>query len=141
VDSGCERVAHMVQASWFVLPPGPEFFYRRHHGDYKVLPPYRSDCAGSGPSRAPIEFLYPTAGTRIYIPMDLAETKSRVVFEAVHRERETTLHWHLDDSYIGSTRTFHQRALDIPVGTHSVTVVDPQGNRLSRQFEVLAQER
>lgn len=141
VDSGCERVAHMGQANWFVLPPGPEFFYRRHHGDYKVLPPYRSDCAGSGPSRAPIEFLYPTAGTRIYIPMDLAETKSRVVFEAVHRERETTLHWHLDDAYIGSTRTFHQRALDIPVGMHSVTVVDPQGNRLSRQFEVLAQER
>ncbi len=141
VDGSCERVAHMAHVNWFVLPPGPEFFYRRHHGDYKVLPPYRSDCAGSGPTRGPIDFLYPTAGTRIYIPVDLAETKSRVVFEAVHRERETTLHWHLDDAYIGSTRTFHQRALDVPVGPHTITVVDPQGNRLSRPFEVLAQER
>lgn len=141
VDSGCERVAHMHHADWFVLPPGQEFFYRRHHGDYRVLPPYRADCAAAAPARGPIEFLYPTPGTRIYIPVDLAETRSRVVFEAVHRERETTLHWHLDDTYVGSTRTFHQRALDVPVGQHTITVVDPQGHRLSRQFEVLAQER
>ena len=141
VDSSCERVAHMIQADWFVLPPGQEFYFRRHHGGYRPLPPYRSDCAGGGPARNPIEFLYPTPGTRIYIPVDLAEAKSRVVFEAVHRDRDSTLHWHLDDHYVGSTRTFHQRALDIPVGPHTVTVVDPQGQRLSRQFEVLAQER
>lgn len=141
VDSSCERVAHMNHANWFVLPPGQEFFYRRHHGDYRVLPPYRADCAAAAPARGPIEFLYPTPGTRIYIPVDLAETRSRVVFEAVHRERETALHWHLDDAYVGSTRTFHQRALDVPVGVHTITVVDPQGHRLSRQFEVLAQER
>ena len=141
VDSRCERVARMVHADWFVLPPGQEFFYRRHHGDYKVLPPYRNDCEAGGAVRGPIEFLYPTAGTRVYIPVDLAEAKSRVVFEAVHRERETTLHWHLDEAYVGSTRTFHQRALDVPVGLHTVTVVDPQGHRLSRQFEVLARER
>jgi len=141
VDSRCERVARMVHADWFVLPPGQEFFYRRHHGDYKVLPPYRRDCEAGGPVRGPIDFLYPTAGTRVYIPVDLAEAKSRVVFEAVHRERDTTLHWHLDEGYVGSTRTFHQRALDVPVGLHTVTVVDPQGHRLSRQFEVLARER
>ena len=141
VDSSCERVAHIAQADWFVLPPGQEFYFRRHHGVYRPLPPYRGDCTGGGPARSPIEFLYPTPGTRIYIPVDLAEAKSRVVFEAVHRDRDTTLHWHLDDSYVGSTRTFHQRALDIPVGPHTVTVVDPQGQRLSRQFEVLAQER
>jgi len=141
VDSRCERVARMVHADWFVLPPGQEFFYRRHHGDYKVLPPYRSDCEAGAPVRGPIDFLYPTVGTRIYIPVDLAETKSRVVFEAVHRERDTTLYWHLDEAYIGSTRTFHQRALDVPVGRHTITVVDPQGHRLSRQFEVLARER
>lgn len=141
VDSSCERVAHMAHADWFVLPPGQEFFYRRQHSDYRVLPPYRGDCSAAAPARGPIEFLYPTPGTRIYIPVDLAETKSRVVFEAVHREHEALLHWHLDDSYVGSTRTFHQRALDVPVGTHTITVVDPQGNRISRQFEVLARER
>ncbi|MFM9882565.1 MAG: penicillin-binding protein 1C [Burkholderiales bacterium] len=144
VHSECERVANMAHANWFVLPPASEYFYRRHHADYRILPPYRSDCdanAGMRGTRGPIDLLYPTAGTRIYIPVDLAEAKSRVVFEAVHRDREAMLHWHLDEAYVGTTRTFHQRALDASAGTHTITVVDQQGNRLLRQFEVLARER
>ena len=141
VNSECERVANMAYANWFVLPPGPESFFRRHHADYRILPPFRSDCAGGAATRNPIEFLYPSAGTRIYIPIDLAETKSRVVFKAVHRDREATLHWHLDDAFVGSTRIYHQRALDASAGHHTITVVDQQGNRMSRQFQVLAEER
>ncbi|MDH5204142.1 MAG: penicillin-binding protein 1C [Hylemonella sp.] len=144
VHSGCARVADMVLADWFVLPPGPELFYRRHHADYRALPPYRADCdepEQARGQRGPIDFLYPAHGTRVYIPVDLGERKSRVVFEAVHRDREAELHWHLDDTYIGSTRSFHQRALDASAGTHTITVVDAQGNRLSRAFEVLVRER
>jgi penicillin-binding protein 1C len=144
VHSECERIGEMVQANWFVLPPGPESFYRRHHAGYKVLPPYRADCDAQGAAssaKGPIEFLYPTPGTRVYIPVDLAEAKGRVVFEAVHRDRGATLHWHLDDAYLGATRTFHQRELDAAPGWHTITLVDSQGHRLSRQFEVLAQDR
>lgn len=153
VHSECERIGDMVQANWFVLPPGPESFYRRHHAEYRVLPPYRADCEAQAPqapqgalgstsaAKGPIEFLYPTPGTRVYIPVDLAETKGRVVFEAVHRDRNATLHWHFDDTYLGATRTFHRRELDASPGLHTLTVVDSQGHRLSRQFEVLTQER
>ena len=144
VHGECERVAAMTHADWFVLPPAQEFFYRRHHADYRVLAPYRADCeagVATRGTRGPIDFLYPGAGAKIYIPIDLAETRSRVVFEAVHRDREATLHWHLDDAYIGTTHTFHQRALDAPAGAHTITVVDLHGNRLSRQFEVLAREQ
>jgi penicillin-binding protein 1C len=47
------------------------------------------------------------------------------------------LFWHLDDQYVGATTAFHQQALDITPGTHVITVVDQDGNRLSRKFEVL----
>ena len=60
------------------------------------------------------------------------------MFEAVHRDRNATLYWHLDDRYLGSTSVFHQQALDVAPGPHVVTVVDEHGNRLARQFEVLA---
>jgi penicillin-binding protein 1C len=65
----------------------------------------------------------------------------RRVREAVHREPDAQLYWHLDDVFLGTTRTFHQLALDIPAGPHVVTIVDTAGNRLSRSFEVLARER
>ncbi|MEE9614549.1 MAG: penicillin-binding protein 1C [Thermodesulfobacteriota bacterium] len=140
----CESVSDMEHRSWFVLPPGQEFYYRRQHPEYRTLPPYRKDCqefvAASG-KRAPIGFLYPNVGTRLYIPTDLAEKKGKTVFEAVHRDRGATLYWHLDDLYLGSTRTFHQMAFDIRPGIHRITVVDKEGNRLSRKFEVLGKEQ
>jgi penicillin-binding protein 1C len=143
VHGGCERVARMRHVGWFVLPPGQEHYYRRHHADYRPLPPYRADCERQGTTRVGrglMDFLYPNLGTRLYIPMDLAEKKGRVVFEAVHRDPGVTLYWHLDEQYVGATRTFHQRALDIAAGAHQITIVDPQGNRLSRAFEVLGRE-
>lgn len=140
VHSRCESVNNMVHQSWFILPPGQEFYYRQQHGNYRTLPPYRKDCEAyitQQGKHSPIDLLYPVAGTRLYIPVDLAGKKSRTIFEAVHRNRDATLYWHLDNEYLGSTRVFHQQALDIHPGRHRVTVVDDQGNRLARSFEVL----
>lgn len=143
VHSQCEPVREMVHKSWFVLPPGQEFFYRKHHLDYELLPPYRDNCldwiAGAA-ERHPIGLLYPDLGTKVYIPVDLNGEKEEVVFEAVHRNRDTRLYWHLDEDYIGETKTFHQQALNIQLGIHRLILVDEQGNRLERQFEVLGKE-
>jgi penicillin-binding protein 1C len=138
VDSSCERIDRMRHENWFVLPPGPEFYFKRQHASYRSLPPYRSDCAGAASAaQSPMEFLYPNLGTRLYIPIDFNTQRGRTVFEAVHRDPNAVLHWHLDDRYVGETRVFHQQALDISAGPHVVTVVDDAGHRLSRRFEVL----
>ena len=84
-----------------------------------------------------MEFLYPNAAGRLYIPVELDGSRERTIFEAVHRDRGARLYWHLDGHYIGTTETFHQMALDVPPGQHLVTIVDTRGNRLSRAFEVL----
>ncbi len=144
VHSRCEPVSAMRHESWFVLPAGQAFYYRRQHADYRSLPPWRPDCAAlisSSSKQAPIEIIYPGAGTRLYIPVELGGRKSRVVFEAVHRDQNAQLYWHLDDQYLGQTRLFHQQALDITPGPHTLTLVDSQGNRTSRRFMVLARER
>jgi penicillin-binding protein 1C len=133
----------MVHRSWFVLSPGQEFYYRKHHAEYRPLPPLRKDCrriVSVKGSNGPIDFLYPNFGTRLFIPVDLGEEKGQTIFEAAHRRPDATLYWHLDQSYLGATTTFHQQALDITPGTHVVTVVDEQGNRLARRFEVLGKE-
>lgn len=141
VDSTCERVDRMRHGNWFVLPPAAEFYYRRQHASYRMLPSYRKDCAAArDEDQVPMDFLYPGVATRLYIPIDFGTQKGRAVFEAVHRNPGATLHWHLDDRYLGETRTYHQQALDIGPGSHTLTIVDAAGNRLSRRFEVLARE-
>lgn len=140
VHSGCEPVAAMRHASWFVLPPGQAHYYRKRHPEYRPLPPFRPDCrAQLAEGHSPIDLLYPAENTRVYVPVDLDGKPSRVVFEAVHRNPETQLYWHLDDEYLGTTRSFHQQALLPTAGVHTLTLVDEQGNRLSRRFEVLGQ--
>jgi penicillin-binding protein 1C len=54
---------------------------------------------------------------------------------------ETKLFWHLDDNYIGTTTRFHQMALNPSKGFHTITVVDEQGETITRQFEILEKER
>jgi penicillin-binding protein 1C len=136
VNGQCETPARMHHVSWFVLPAGQEYYYRRHAADYRPLPSYRADCAADD-KQTPIDFIYPNVGTRLYIPIDLAAKKGRTVFEAVHRDRNAKLYWHLDDRYLGATSVFHQQALDVAPGSHMITVVDELGNRLARRFEVL----
>ena len=141
VHGKCESVQAMSHETWFVLPPGQESFYRRWNAGYRPLPAYRADCAGTsaeGSASSPVDLLYPDNGTRVYIPVELGGRKGRAVFAAAHRNPDATLHWHLDDRYVGSTSVFHEKALDVAEGLHVVTVVDEMGNRARRGFEVLA---
>jgi len=144
VDSRCESVARMVHVPWFVLPPLPEYYFRRYHPEYRVLPPFRPDCAGlvqAESGRQVMSLVYPEVNTAVYIPVDLDGKPGQVVFEAVHRRPETTIYWHIDDRYLTATRQFHQIAVDPAPGPHLLVLIDEQGRRLERRFRVLNRSR
>jgi penicillin-binding protein 1C len=138
VDSECESPGDMRRTSWFVLPPAAEFYYRRVHAEYQPLPAMRGDCQARGTSRATLALLYPDVNGRVLIPEELDGSRGRTVFEAVHRRRDATIYWHIDDRYLGETHTFHQQSLDIDPGQHILTLVDDEGERVARRFQVLA---
>jgi penicillin-binding protein 1C len=132
----------MTHRPWFVLPPTLEYYYRGQHGDYRPLPPWQGGCreqADQG-AREIMEFLYPDAGGRIYVPVELDGRRGRAVLEVIHRSPRSQLYWHIDDDYITRTDLRHQLAIDLPPGPHRVTVVDAEGRRLSRVFEVMSKK-
>ncbi len=47
--------------------------------------------------------------------------------------RESELFWYIDDVYLGSTKTFHEKAISANSGFHLVTVVDELGNEIVRR--------
>ncbi len=140
VHGDCERVSRMQHKGWFSLPQGQAYYYQRYHPNYRPIPALRPDCrthiAAAG-AQGPMDLLYPLPATRIYIPIDLAEKKSRSVFEAVHARADAIIYWHLDNRYLSKTQVYHQQAIDIMPGEHVLTLVDDHGNRLVRRFEVL----
>jgi len=142
VDGACESPGRMTHASWFVLPAAQEYYFRRAHAEYRPLPAMRADCqvtiSERGGSRPALALLYPDANSRVLIPRELDGKQGRTVFEAVHRRRDATIYWHLDGEYLGETHTFHQQSLDMAPGSHILTLVDEEGERVARRFQVLA---
>lgn len=143
VHSQCERIAAIRGVKWFVLPPAMEWYYKRHHSDYRPLPSYRSDCmeAIDGFVTASMSLIYPGENGLIYVPIELDGQRGRTVFEAAHRDIHATIYWHLDGKYLGATRDIHQIALAPKPGEHMVTLVDENGERVQRKFAVLAKEQ
>jgi penicillin-binding protein 1C len=138
VTGECESPGNMRHANWFVLPPAEEYYFRRAHSDYRPLPDFRPDCAAGMDATAPLAIVYPNQNASVLIPRELDGRRGRTIFEAVHRRRGARIYWHLDDQYLGETHTFHQQSLDMEPGSHILTLVDDEGRRVARRFEVLA---
>jgi penicillin-binding protein 1C len=81
--------------------------------------------------------IYPKSITKIYVPVDLDGTSSGTIFRVAHRANDIAIYWHLDNTFIGTTKTFHQLAMTPSVGKHKLTLVDENGNRLEQMFEIL----
>jgi penicillin-binding protein 1C len=128
----------IVQDSVFLtLPPAMGHFYSRVRPDYAALPPLHPDCLG-GENRNPMQLIYPRHHARIYLPVDLQGQPSKTIFRAAHDRENALVHWHLNETYLGSTQRFHTMELAPAPGIHLLTLVDESGNRLEQTFELIA---
>jgi penicillin-binding protein 1C len=139
-ESGLRQVAlregsgeAVIRKKWFVLPPAEEWYYRRWNLDYRPPP-----AEGAAPQTLPLALFNPEPGAQVYVPIELDGRPGRIIFSAAHREDRALIHWHLDDAYLGFTTVFHELEARPSPGRHTLTLVDAQGNTLSRSFEVLA---
>lgn len=135
VTSGCESPELIRNVPWFVLPPAMEYFYRRKHPDYKMLPPPAPGC-----TNVPIpvmEFIYPSPSLKIFIPRDQTGSKTRIVAEIAHRNPSKKIFWHLDEDYLSVTRSLHQVEISAPPGNHVLSAVDEDGNTARVAFDVI----
>ena len=112
----------------FVLTPAMEWFYRPHHPEY-------AGARSALPSQE-IEFIYPHSGTTLYLPRQLSGQVEGAVFRVAHHRSDATLWWHLDQTYVGETRFFHELRLAPASGKHTLTVVDGDGNSATIRFTV-----
>jgi penicillin-binding protein 1C len=142
VNSDCERVTDIRNINWFVLPPVLEYYYKQKHSDYHVLPPFRTDCSNLIHKKrsSVMSIVYPDESGQIYIPRILGGEKGKAVFELVHRKNDLNVYWHLDEEYVGVTREIHQMEFAPGPGSHILTLIDENGEFLSRKFKVLSPE-
>ena len=136
VDSRCFSVQRMQSLVAFQLPPAQEFYYRKQHPDYAILPPWKAGCEPEE-SASEIEILYPMPGSRILPSQKNPLQGNEVVLEAAHRFEQTPLLWYIDQEFVGQTQVFHQLSLNLKSGKHTLVVMDSKGTRVARSFEVI----
>ena len=137
VDSDCWPVAEIRHVPWFVLPPAQEWYYMKSHSDYRPLPPFHPNYAGSRASGA-VEIIYPQEGMQVAAPVALDARSQGVVFSAAHSDPQATLYWHLDGTYLGETAHGEHKIKVVPApGPHILTVVDGNGHSAAVRFSAL----
>jgi penicillin-binding protein 1C len=140
VNGNCEPVAEIIHVPWFILPPSMEVYYMLKHSDYRAVPPFRADCYQSTEDMITGSFsiIYPERNSIIYIPRELDGQAGRSVFKAAHRNPSALIYWHLDNSFIGTTRQIHEMALNPSLGEHTLTLVDEFGEQVERKFTTIS---
>ena len=137
IHQGCIAAAEQVfPTGWFQLPPLQAHYYLPSHPEYAPLPPWREGCAPNNENRPLMQWIYPTRAERITIPKTWDGQRSAVIFTLAHQHPQTAVHWHLDGQFLATTYNNHTLELQPESGDHVILVVDGQGNRLSKSFEV-----
>ena len=134
VNSSCYELNDMQQKNWFALPPVQEYYYANLHPEYKPLPPYKQDCLKEGEQL--MEFIFPKRKEAIILATDFDEQVNEVIFKLAHRAPDTKVYWYLNQTFLGTTQTFHELAVSLLPGVYTLKVVDQQGNELQQALEI-----
>lgn len=136
VTSQCYPVHKMNHEPWFVLPPAMEWFYKKLHPEYRELPAWKPGCMDAHDTEV-MQIIYPTPEAKLYVPLEVDGQRGKIVFEATHRQEKSTLYWHINQQFIGTTSYFHQMEVQPDEGWHVLTITDDNGNVLERKFKIL----
>ena len=117
-----------------------EWYYKQKNHDYKPLPSFKPGCEFTESGKQ-MEIIYPVQDAKIYVPLEIDGKRGKTIFTAANRRPGSKIFWHLDDEYIGTTINFHQMALSPAPGKHLLTIVDENGESVSREFEILEKEK
>ena len=136
VNSECYPPDRIVNENWFILPPAIEYYYRKFHPGYRILPGWLPGSNQRNEIQM-VELIYPDDRLMVYLPRSNDGQKGVVVFQAAHRRSEATIFWHLDGTFLGSTKNIHQITSSPMPGNHKLLIVDEQGNSTTRNFKVV----
>ena len=134
VNAECYPVDKMVKKSWFVLPPVWEWYYKKKNVNYRSLPSFLEGCENQIQN---MEIIYPSQLKELSLAHNIDGSTGKFVFEVAHRNPEMEIFWHIDDEFIATTNHFHQIEVEPTIGQHILTVVDQDGETLTKRFKVV----
>ena len=137
VNNSCYS-GNIITKSILKLSPKEALYYLPSQPDIVVEMPWHPDCIDMSTAGA-MEIVYPNSSERIYIPRDLNAQRQKIIAEVAHIDKDSKVHWYLDDQYQGQTESFHSIEIDLPAGDYTLFCVDESGEESAVTFEVISE--
>jgi penicillin-binding protein 1C len=137
VTSNCALWSDIETNPWFVLPPAQAYYFKQKNPFYKPLPPFKENCFELLDDNLPMQWIYPTESTTLFIPIEIDGSSGQTILRVAHNNDKAILHWHIDNQYIGSTENFHEMPVNPDPGIHKVTITDDKGYMLSKSIQIV----
>ena len=61
-----------------------------------------------------MEIVYPKNGSQLFLPRDLDGNLNKAIFKLAHKRTGSIVYWHLNNKYIGKTRSNHSKKMNLP---------------------------
>lgn len=139
VNHSCASTNQMFQKNYFVLPPAMEMYFKIKNANYIRLPNWSEACKTNITIRKSFEIIYPLPYTKIFIPRELTNKKSKAVFQVAYKGNGK-LFWFIDKKFVSETQVYHQLQVEPLLGNHVLTIEDEAGNSQSIPFEVIEKD-
>ena len=130
INRSCTTSGSSVQQSWFIPAPLESYYYSRSNPEFIPLPPLAPECKQN--EEIVMQFIYPTSATHWKLPQDQHGNIQGLVCKVSHRSPHSTIYWHLDQHYLGTTEFEHEMVIRPRPGRHILTLVDSDGNRIEK---------
>jgi penicillin-binding protein 1C len=122
---------NIKQQSYFILPPVVVNYYKKWNPDFKMPPPWHPDIQDAAQH---LKIVFPDKNTLLCFGQD---SSMNVHFKAMSEARNATLYWHVDDTYIGATTNIHELQYALPIGKHTLAIIDENGNEQRTTFTIM----
>lgn len=100
VFRGCWPSDNARQVAWMVLLTVQAWYYRQANLSYRKMPPLAASCRSSDAAN-PMELVYPSHQLRLIIPREMDGNRGKIIFRAGRDDPTRTIHWHLNNCYLG----------------------------------------
>jgi len=134
----CSRCWNPADTQWTVreVYPAEALLYLQRRGlmANKAIE-HNPHCPAISDQNA-LQFIYPQAKDRIYLPVNHTGELEHFVAEAAHRNPQAQLWWFLDGKPVGQTVGNHRLPLQANPGSHTLVVQDGGGESHKVQFFV-----
>lgn len=130
----CKRLDEVKLVSWFELPPGMAWYYKRQNPEYADLPKLAPGC--QNPSSPLMNFLGLESGMVFTLPRNNMGVKGKISFKIAHQISSRKVFWYLDESFLGTTEEFHEISIQPNPGHYILRAIDETGATISRKIRI-----